>query len=106
MPFDTPTPELQTLTTGQYDLVFYAIVAACFALFAYFLYSWRSASEVGVHYRPAVLAGMCIAAVSYLFLLVKWDTGFTLVDGVYSPANRPGPPCSRATSTGPSPSRC
>ncbi|GHE07082.1 bacteriorhodopsin [Klenkia taihuensis] len=88
MPFDTPAPELQTLTTGQYDLVSYAIAGACFALFAYFLHSWRSASEVGVRYRPAVLAGMCIAGVataSYVVLVIRWDTGFTLSDGVYVP---------------------
>lgn len=87
-PFDTPTPELQVMSLGLYDLVTYAIVAAGFALFAYFLYSWNSTSEIGVRYRPAVLAGLCIAgvaALSYLVLYLKWDTGFDLVDGVYVP---------------------
>ncbi|SHG30246.1 bacteriorhodopsin [Geodermatophilus nigrescens] len=86
--FDTPTPELQTMPLGLYDLVTYAIVAAGFALFAYFLYSWNSTGEVGVRYRPAVLAGLCIAgvaALSYLVLYTKWDTGFDLVGGVYEP---------------------
>ncbi|WP_336026517.1 bacteriorhodopsin [Geodermatophilus sp. FMUSA9-8] len=86
--FDTPTPELQTMPLGLYDLVFYSIVAAGFALFAYFVYSWNSKSEVGVRYRPAVLAGLCIAGVaslSYLVLAIKWDTGYDLVGGVYEP---------------------
>jgi len=85
---DTPTPELQTLSLGLYDLVHFALMAAGFALFAYLLYSWASKQEVGRRYRPAVYAGLCLAAiatVSYLVLFVKWDTGFTLTDGVYRP---------------------
>ncbi|MGY1697025.1 bacteriorhodopsin [Geodermatophilus sp. SYSU D00814] len=86
--FDTPTPELQTLSPGLYDLVTYSIVAAGFALLAYFLYSWTSRSEIGVRYRPAVLAGLCIAAVatlSYLVVFIRWDSGFTLQDGAFVP---------------------
>jgi bacteriorhodopsin len=85
---DTPTPELQTLSLGLYDLVHFALMAAGFALFAYLLYSWASKQEVGRRYRPAIYAGLCLAAiatVSYLVLFVKWDTGFTLTDGVYRP---------------------
>jgi len=85
---DTPTPELQTMSLGQYDLVLYALVAAGFALFAMFVYTWNSKSEIGVRYRPAVLASLCItgvAALSYLVLFIKWDSGFTLTDGVYVP---------------------
>ena len=87
-PFDTPTPELQTMSLGLYSLVLYAVVAAGFALFAYFVHSWNSKSEVGVRYRPAVLAGLCIAGVatlSYVVLFVKWDAGFTLRGDVYVP---------------------
>jgi len=36
---DTPTPELQTMSLGQYDLVLHALVAAGFALFAMFVYT-------------------------------------------------------------------
>ncbi|MGY1731011.1 bacteriorhodopsin [Geodermatophilus sp. SYSU D01045] len=85
---DTPTPELQTMPLGLYDLVTYAIAGAGLALVAYFLYSWTSRGEVGTRYRPAVLAGLCIAgvaALSYLVLFLKWDTGFDLQDGVYVP---------------------
>ncbi|SFO70549.1 Bacteriorhodopsin [Geodermatophilus dictyosporus] len=85
---DTPTPELQPMSLGLYDLVHFALMAAGFALFAYFLYTWASREEVGRRYRPALYAGLCLAAVatvSYLVLFVKWDTGFTLTDGVYEP---------------------
>jgi bacteriorhodopsin len=76
------------MSLGSYDLVLYALVAAGFALFAYFVYSWNSKNEVGVRYRPAVLAGLCIAGVatlSYLVLFIKWDSGFDLVGDVYVP---------------------
>jgi bacteriorhodopsin len=85
---DTPTPELQTLSPGLYDLVHFALLAAGFSLLAYLLYSWASRQEVGRRYRPAIHAGLCLAAVatvSYLVLFLKWDSGFTLTDGVYVP---------------------
>jgi bacteriorhodopsin len=83
-----PTPELVVMPTGSYDLVTYAIAAAGFAFFAYFVYSWNSKSEVGVRYRPAVLAGLCIAGIaflSYVVLFVKWQSGFDLRGGSYVP---------------------
>ena len=85
---DTPSPELQTLSPGLYDLVHFALLAAGFSLLAYLLYSWASREEVGRRYRPAIHAGLCLAAVatvSYLVLFLKWDSGFTLTDGVYVP---------------------
>ncbi|WP_345770950.1 bacteriorhodopsin [Geodermatophilus normandii] len=85
---DTPAPEQQTMSLSLYDLVHFALMAAGFALFAYFLYTWASRQEVGRRYRPAMHAGLCLAAiatVSYLVLFAKWDSGFTLVDGVYEP---------------------
>jgi bacteriorhodopsin len=85
---DTPAPEQQAMSLGLYDLVHFTLMAAGFALFAYFLYTWASRQEVGRRYRPAMHAGLCLAAiatVSYLVLFLKWDTGYTLVDGVYQP---------------------
>ena len=81
-------PELVAMPTGFYDMVTYAIAAAGFAFFAYFVYSWNSKGEVGVRYRPAVLAGLCIAGVaflSYVVLFVKWQSGFDLRGGTYVP---------------------
>jgi bacteriorhodopsin len=85
---DTPTPELQTMTLGEYDLVEFGLVAAGFALFAYFLFSWTSREEVGARYRPSAYAALCLAAIatlSYLVLFVRWDTGFDLAGDVYVP---------------------
>jgi bacteriorhodopsin len=85
---DTPTPELQTMTLGEYDLVEFGLVAAGFALFAYFLYSWTSREEIGARYRPSSHAALCLAAVatlSYLVLFIRWDTGFDLSGDVYVP---------------------
>jgi bacteriorhodopsin len=76
------------LSTTQYDLVFYFLVIAAFALFASFLYSWTSRGEVSSRYRPAVLASLCITAVatvSNLVLILKWDSGFDLRGGRYVP---------------------
>jgi len=85
---DSPTPELQLLTRGQYDLVEFALVAAGFALLAYSLHSWTSRTEVGVRYRPAVLAGLClgaVAALSYLVLFLRWGAGYDLAAQGYVP---------------------
>jgi bacteriorhodopsin len=85
---DTPTPELQTMTLGEYDLVEFGLVAAGFALLAYFLYSWTSREEIGARYRPSSYAALCLAAIatlSYLVLFIRWDTGFDLSGDVYVP---------------------
>jgi bacteriorhodopsin len=86
--FDTPTPELQTMPLGLYDVVQLAILGAGFALFAYFVYSWNSTSDVSARYRPSVLAGLClagVAALAYLLLYLDWDSGFRLEGEVYVP---------------------
>ncbi|WP_138759289.1 bacteriorhodopsin [Modestobacter altitudinis] len=85
---DTPTPELQTMTLGEYDLVEFALVAAGFALLAYTLYTWTSREELSARYRPSAYAGLCIGAVatlSYAVLFLRWGTGFDLAGNVYVP---------------------
>ena len=85
---DTPTPELQTMSLGLYDVVQFALLGAGFALFAYFLYSWTSRDEVSARYRPSALAAICIAAVAtvaYALLYQDWDSGFRLQGDVYVP---------------------
>jgi len=84
----TPTPELQTMPLGLYDLVTYSIVGAGFALFAYLLYTWHTTSEVSARYRPAVVASLAlvgVAALSYLLLYTSWKNGFELRGDVYEP---------------------
>ena len=85
---DTPTPELQTMSLGLYDVVQFALLGAGFALFAYFVHAWNSKDEVSVRYRPSVLAGLClsgVAALAYLLLYQDWDSGFSLQGEVYVP---------------------
>ena len=85
---DTPTPELQTMPLGLYDLVSWALLFAFFALFAYFVYSWNSKDEVSVRYRPSVLAGLCLSGVSmiaYAILYRDLRSGFSLAGEVYVP---------------------
>ena len=85
---DTPTPELQTMTLGEYDLVEFALAGAGFALLAYFLHSWVSREEVSARYRTASYAALCIGAVatlSYVVLFVRWGSGFDLSGDVYVP---------------------
>lgn len=80
--------EVQVFSPAQYDLVFYALAVTAFALVASFLYSWTSRGEVSSRYRPAVLASVCItaiAALSYLVLIIKWDTGYALQGNSYVP---------------------
>jgi bacteriorhodopsin len=85
---DTPTPELQTMPLGLYDVVQWALLFAFFALFAYFAYSWTSRGEVSARYRPSVYAGLCLAGVAmlaYAILYQDWDSGFRLEGEVYVP---------------------
>jgi len=81
-------PEVVTLTTGQHDLIFYSMVVAGLALFAMFVRTWTSTGEVGVRYRPAVLASLSItgvATLAYVYLAVKLDQGYVYAGGVYRP---------------------
>lgn len=86
--YDTPTPELQTMTLGLYDLVQLALLGAGFALLAYFLYSLISRDEVSARYRPSAYAAVCLSAVAtvaYALLYSDWDTGFRLQGELWVP---------------------
>src|SRR5919202_57824 len=84
---DRPLPETETLSAAQYNLVFYSLAVAAFALFASFLYSWTTRNEVSTRYRPAVLASLIITAVaflSYVVVIVKFDSGYDRVRGSFA----------------------
>lgn len=82
-------PWEDTLSSGEHSLIFYALVIAGLALLAYFLRAWTSREEVGVRYRGAVLASLCITAVafvSYVVLVIKFDLGYDQAgDGSWIP---------------------
>ncbi|MGY1755045.1 bacteriorhodopsin [Blastococcus sp. SYSU D01042] len=86
--YDTPTPELQTMPLGLYDVVQLALLGAGFALLAYFLYSLISMNEVSARYRPSAYAAVCLSAVAmlaYALLYSDWDSGFRLQGEVWVP---------------------
>ena len=81
-PWDVP------LGLAQHELVLYSLVVAGLALFAQFVRTWVSLGEVSPRYRSALYASLCICGVaflSYVYLAVKFDTGYVLQDGVYVP---------------------
>lgn len=85
---DRSIVENQVFSAGQYDLVYYFLVVTAFGLVAGFLYSWTGRSEVSARFRPAVIASLCItgiATLSYLVLIVKWDSGYSLQGNSYVP---------------------
>ena len=88
MPAAVTRPELVTLSPGAHDLIQYSMVVAGLALFAQFVWTWNSTGEVGARYRSAVLASLSISGVaflSYVYLVVEFDQGYTLAGGVYTP---------------------
>ena len=81
-------PEPRTLSPMQHDLIMYAIVVAGLALFASFVHSWNSHSEVSSRYRTAIFASMCItgvAAISYFVIFTLFRTGYVFDGGQYAP---------------------
>ncbi|HEY0238461.1 MAG TPA: bacteriorhodopsin [Friedmanniella sp.] len=81
-PWDVP------LSLAQHELIFYSLVVAGLVLFAQFVRTWVSTGEVSPRYRTALYASMCICGVaflSYLYLAVKFDTGYDLQNGSYVP---------------------
>ena len=85
---DVVRPETFALSTGQHDLIQYAMTVAGLALFAQFLHTWRSTGEVGARYRPALHASLAISAVaalSYAYLVLEFDQGYDYADGRYVP---------------------
>ncbi|MET4783691.1 bacteriorhodopsin [Glaciihabitans sp. UYNi722] len=73
----TSAPWTAPLTESQHILTLYFLVIAGLALFAGFVRTWTTRSEVGSRFRPALVARLCVTAVaslSYVLLIV----GFTL----------------------------
>ena len=89
MPAEATTrPELVPLGPGAHDLIHFSLVVAGFALLAHFLRTWHSTGEVSARYRPAVLASLAVTGVaflSYVYLVLEFDQGYDLREGVYRP---------------------
>lgn len=68
-----------TLSNGEHAVVFYSLAVAGLAMAAFALRQFTTQHEVSVRYRPAVIAGMCVALVaflSYVVLVLKFDAGY------------------------------
>lgn len=80
-----------TLSSGQHAVIFYALAVAGLALAAFAVRQLTTMHEISVRYRPAAIAGTCVAVVaflSYIVLVLKFDAGYTqTVDGWTATSN-------------------
>ncbi len=76
---DALAPWNATLTLAEHTLIVYALSVAGLALFAFFVKSWVSVSEVTGRYRSGVYAGLCITGIaflSYVLLVLEFAIGY------------------------------
>lgn len=81
-PWETP------LTTAERSLILYGMVVAGFALGAALLRMQAVRGEVGVRYRPAIVAGIGVAAVafaSYVAIAIAFVLGYDRHGSVWLP---------------------
>ena len=79
-PREIIAPWNATLSGAERSLIYYILVVAGLALFAMLLRSLASKNEVLPKYRPAIYAGtgvVGVAFLSYVFLILKFDSGYT-----------------------------
>lgn len=87
---DVKAPWTAALTGTERALVTFGLGVATLALLAMLVRTWVVRGEVSGRYRPAVAASLGVltaATLSYVVLIVRFDTGYTLVGGLW----RPGP---------------
>ncbi len=88
MTYASTAPWNATLTQPEYLLSLYFLVIAGLALFAGFLRTWTTRSEVGARYRSAVVARlsvMIVASLSYVLIVVEFLRGYDRAGTVYRP---------------------
>lgn len=76
---DALAPWNATLTLAEHSIIVYALSVAGLALFAFFVKSWLSTSEVTGRYRTGVYAGTCITGIaflSYVLLVLEFALGY------------------------------
>jgi bacteriorhodopsin len=78
------------LTNAEYQLIFYFLTVAALALFAGFIRSVVTQSEVGSRFRPAVVARLSVTAVAsltYLLLILTFVSAYTKTATGYQPGD-------------------
>ena len=86
----TSAPWTQTLSSSEYLLVLYFLVAAGLALFGGFIRTIVTRKEIGSRYRPATAARLGVAAsaaLSYAFIIVTFTTAYTRTSAGYVPTS-------------------
>ena len=81
-------PWSATLNGSERSLIYYFLVIAGLALLAMLIRTWVSRNEIGSRFRPAIFASLGVvgvAFVSYVVLVLKFDLGYTLTGGMWTP---------------------
>jgi bacteriorhodopsin len=87
-----PSAALESLTSGQFNLVYNAFSFAIAAMFAAALFFFNAQKQVGQPYRLALLVSAIVVSVAgyhYFRIFNSWDTAYILKDGIYSPTGAP-----------------
>lgn len=76
---------MESLSFGQYELIYNAFSFGIATFFAATLFFWLGLSQVSKQYKPAVIiTGLVtfIAGYHYFRIFESWDSAYTVVDGV------------------------
>lgn len=83
---------VQTLTFGQFDLVYNAFSFAIAAMFGSALFFFNARAQVGQKYQLALLVSgivVSIAGYHYFRIFESWDAAYILENGVYTLTGAP-----------------
>jgi bacteriorhodopsin len=81
-------PWTAALSQSEYLLTFYFLALTALVFLAAFLRAWTTKTEIGSRYRGVTVARLGILGVTliaYLFLLLHFFSGYTLVGGMHQP---------------------
>jgi bacteriorhodopsin len=87
-----PSAVLESLTSGQFNLVYNAFSFAIAAMFAAALFFFNAQKQVGQPYRLALLVSAIVVSIAgyhYFRIFNSWDAAYVLKDGIYSPTGAP-----------------
>jgi bacteriorhodopsin len=87
-----PSAVLESLTSGQFNLVYNAFSFAIAAMFAAALFFFNAQKQVGQPYRLALLVSAIVVSIAgyhYFRIFNSWDAAYILKDGIYSPTGAP-----------------
>jgi bacteriorhodopsin len=83
---------VQSLTSGQFNLVYNAFSFAIAAMFASALFFLNAQAQVGPKYRLALLVSAIVVSIAgyhYFRIFGSWDEAYSLQNGVYTLTGAP-----------------